>query len=60
LKIILEDRWSTTLGPAGGHRKAVCTDRGGGKRECQKGLERQGNRGVEAYRLKMKAKPTKP
>ena len=50
MKIILEDRWSTTLGPAGGHRKAVCTDRGGGKRECQKGLERQGNRGVEAYR----------
>lgn len=60
MKIILQDRWSIAVGPARGHRKAECTDRGGGKCECQKGLERQGNRGVEAYRLKKKAKPTKP
>lgn len=53
MKIILQDRWSIALGPAGGHKKAVCPD-GRGKHECQKGLERQGNREVEAYRLKKK------
>lgn len=53
LKIILQDRLSIALGPAGGHRKGS-RYQGRGKRECQNVLERQENREVEVYRLKKK------